>query len=305
MLPKILFPFSPGSGKVDLSFEQEMEAAKSVGFETALLGSAALQFGGEVETKRVVEGDSLLYRGWILEDKDYTSLEASLLNNFGAKLIQKFEDYAWTRDFPAWYRTLRQWTPKSFYYPCSKDVKIDFHWLIDTLSEIWGDFGRPLLLKDYVKSRKQDWHDACYIPTFNDIERVVTNFLKIQGEYLVGGLVFRQFMPFQQIGVHPKSKMPLINEHRQFYLDGKMFYQAPYWSDGADYSKYQDEPNTFAQAVSSIKSRFVAVDVALAENHGYIGNDQWMIVEINDGGSSGIPDGGNVEDFYRSLKKAL
>jgi len=99
--------------------------------------------------------------------------------------------------------------------------------------------------------------------------------------------------------------MPLINEHRQFYLDGKMFYQAPYWSDGADYSKYQYEPKSFAQAVSSIKSRFVAVDVALAENHGYIGNDQWMIVEINDGGSSGIPDGGNVEDFYRSLKKAL
>ncbi len=40
----------------------------------------------------------------------------------------------------------------------------------------------------------------------------MNNFIDMQGKDLVGGLVYREYIPFKKIGIHPKSKMPLIHE---------------------------------------------------------------------------------------------
>lgn len=54
-------------------------------------------------------------------------------------------------------------------------------------------------MKDFVKSRKHDWHEACYVPELADGEQlasVVGRFMELQGAHLSGGLVLRSFEPF-------------------------------------------------------------------------------------------------------------
>lgn len=54
------------------------------------------------------------------------------------------------------------------------------------------NFDKAVIVKDYVKSRKHEWHEACYIPDVKDQDnarRVIENFVKRQGDDIVGGII--------------------------------------------------------------------------------------------------------------------
>ena len=108
----------------------------------------------------------------------------------------------------------------------------------DEIMDLLRPFGSaPVVVKDFVKSRKHEWAEACFIPSASDrasVERVVRRFLELQGDDLSEGLVFREFIDFEPLGRHPKSGMPLTKEFRLFFLDGQPVFWTPYW-EGADY----------------------------------------------------------------------
>ncbi len=60
---------------------------------------------------------------------------------------------------------------------------------------------------------------------------------------------------------------------------------------------YGDPPSNdcLKSILNKIESPFYSVDMAQKES------EEWFNVEVGDGGSSGIPEGGNVEDFYKAL----
>jgi hypothetical protein len=158
-----------------------------------------------------------------------------------------------------------------------------------------------------VKSAKHRWFDACFIRDSRNREettRVTKNFLDIQGTGLVGGLCFRQFEFYKPIGIHPKTKLPLVNEWRAFMSKGRVFYFAPYWSDGADYTlgakPTAHEIESLAVGLEDLE--LVAVDVAervRAPGDGAV----FDIIEVNPGGAAGVPEGGDVTVFYQLLRK--
>lgn len=297
--PVVLFPgdtstpYLPGLG-----FEEECAAAKEAGFEVSFVGPE-LSWGEEPRIRKFPEDKEsreVVYRGWILKHEDYVRLDATLAAVGGYGLVSP-EAYRYAYHFPEWYEDLKGFTPKSASYPTDQAPTPA------QLEEVFGRSGVGLILKDYVKSRKHEWWDACFIPEIGDTKnllRVSENFLRRQGESLVGGLVFREFVKFKQIGVHSKSKLPLINEHRLFVLDGKVFYQAPYWSEG-DYSGALPPKDILDPVIGRLKagSPFLSVDVAEKED------GSWMIVEIGDGGTSGVPEGGSFSGFYEAFKKAM
>ena len=54
-------------------------------------------------------------------------------------------------------------------------------------------------MKDYVKSRKHEWDEACFVPDLGDHRRftaVVDRLFALQGESLTGGVVVRAFESF-------------------------------------------------------------------------------------------------------------
>ncbi|AEI41731.1 hypothetical protein KNP414_03173 [Paenibacillus mucilaginosus KNP414] len=161
---------------------------------------------------------------------------------------------------------------------------------------------RSLLIKDFVKSRKHEWEDACYIPDLTDrnqVERVVGNFVSRQGEELNGGVVFREFAPLEHAAVHPKSGMPLSNEYRLFFLHHRLLTAAAYW-DELEYSG-QELPDLkrFTEAAGRIASPFFTMDIAKTTA------GDWLVIEIGDGGVSGLPAHCVADDFYRKLKARL
>lgn len=91
--------------------------------------------------------------------------------------------------------------------------------------------------------------------------------------------------------------MPLANEHRFFVFKGQIFYSAPYWN--SEYSRVTRRPDkkVIIDLMPYIKSSFYAIDIAEKED------GDWIVIEVNDGGTAGIPEGGNMNDFYIELRK--
>lgn len=123
---------------------------------------------------------------------------------------------------------------------------------------------KPIVLKDFVKSRKHEWNEACYIPSASDckaVESVVRRFLELQGSELNEGLVFREFIDFELLAQHSKSGMPLTKEFRIFFLDGEPMYSVEYWEEG-DYQGLIPPIQHFSHLAKAVQSRFFTMDVA-------------------------------------------
>lgn len=292
--PLVLFPSNPlHPTAADSAFEDEARHAAAAGFDIGLIDLEVF-LGGDVKLRRVPEGPGeVIYRGWLLELDAYRRM-SEVVAARGRQLITDAAAYQHCYHLPEWYEAIggAEHTPRSIWIPGST---FDLDAVVDRVREAFGS--GPSILKDYVKSRKHEWFDACFIPAADDeanVRRVVGNFLRLQEEHLVGGLVFREFVDLRRIGLHPKSRLPLVNEHRFFVLDGRPFYSAPYWADG-DYSGERPSAEVIAPILGHVRSRFYAADVAEREGGG------WMLVELNDGGSAGIPEGGSAEAFYRDL----
>ena len=296
--PLALFPSNPlHPAEPDSAFETEAHPAASAGFDIGLIDLEVF-LGGDVKLRKVPQGPGeVLYRGWLLDLDAYARMSDTVAAR-GRRLVTSTAAYQHCYHLPEWYQAIggAEHTARSIWIP---GTAFDLDSVAATVGREFGS--GAVILKDYVKSRKHEWFDACFIPAADDeanVRRVVENFLRLQEEHLVGGLVFRDFVALRRIGLHPKSRLPLVNEHRFFVLDGRPFYSAPYWADG-DYGGERPTADVLAPILARVQSRFYAADVAEKEDGG------WLLVELNDGGSAGIPEGGSAEAFYKALRAAF
>lgn len=293
----IIFPAYPGDNKkIDPFWEKEAEAAKAVGFGISLL--AGSHFGPGLSIHSFNDHDRALYRGWIIKKNTYeemTTLEPNLLNSYN--------DYLWSLDFPKWYNDFPSGeTPNSFYYISDEIISLGLPEIAEQVADKVGH--KSLMIKDWLKSRKHEWFDACFIRDAADIEeslRIMNNFFKLQGRDFYGGLVFRDFLSLKMAGIHPKSNMPVPVEFRTFFLNKKPFFTCPYWTNDITYPENIETPSQewLGMIGSHIKSPFVALDIAQEET------GKWTAIECNDGGSSGLPDHVDMKGFYQILFNGL
>lgn len=293
---RILFCSDPVNiGQVDPSYAAEATAAAQAGFTVSRVDYEALvdERDPRRAVRKVEPGDEVgIYRGWMLRPERYRELYDALAGK-GIRLINTPEAYVHCHHLPESYAVIEGLTPKSVWLPADVDT--------DRLRDALRPFGdAPLILKDYVKSRKHEWAEACFIPRASDLEavgRVVRRFRELQGDTLAGGLVFREFVEFESAGRHPKSGMPLAREHRLFWLDGRLLLSFPYWSDLGQTGD-GPPPGTFDAVAAKIRSRFFTMDVAKRKD------GAWMIVELGDGQVAGLPDDSSAEAFFAALQGA-
>ncbi len=289
-------PFLPA--KPDSTYEKEVVASAKVGLVSDLINYEALVDQGKrsaaVRRVRAVEPPELaIYRGWMLTPEQYSVLFAALSER-NLILINTPEQYKHCHYLPDSYSVIEHFTPPSVFLPYDEGFNIE------RVVELLAPFGdRPVVLKDYVKSRKHEWGEACFIPSASDrvaVEKVVNHFLELQGEEINGGLVFRQYVEFEPLARHSKSGMPLTKEFRIFFVAGKPVYSLAYWEEG-DYRGVMPPKGLFADVARRVNSRFFTMDVAQGK-----GGD-WMIVELGDGQVAGLAEHADVEQFYRNLKR--
>ena len=282
--------------QVDPSYADEAAAATDAGFEVSRVDYEALvdERNPGRAVRKVESGDRVgIYRGWMLKPEQYRDLHEALAGK-GIRLINTPEAYVHCHYLPESYGVIEGVTPRSIWLPADVDPA--------RLMEALRPFrDAPLVLKDYVKSRKHEWAEACFIPRASDrnaVERVVRRFRELQGDSLVGGLVFREFVEFASAGLHPKSGMPLAQEHRIFWFEGRPLTSFPYWSDLGQSGEGPPE-DTFDAVAARIRSRFFTMDVARRKS------GEWMIVELGDGQVAGLPDAKTVQGFYSRLRDRL
>lgn len=143
----------------------------------------------------------------------------------------------------------------------------------------------PGIVKDFVKSRKHEWHEACYVPELADGERlasVVGRFVELQGTYLSGGLVLRSFEPFVAGG-----------EARVWWVDGEAVLVTAHPDTPG--SAPVPEPASLREAVGRLGLRWVTTDVALRKD------GVWRVVEVGDGQVSGLPAGAEAGALFAAL----
>lgn len=292
-----LDPLSPPA--VEELFQKERRAAKEVGLPSYVLDFDALTHG---DLTRALEWipvaktpQKIVYRGWMLSTSQYQAL-FSALKDIGWQLFNSPEQYARAHHLPRAYPFIEGFTPRSTWL--SKEQGFSKSQLLKTVSSFGSD---PLIIKDYVKSQKHYWREACFVPRADDgdhLQRVARRFLELQGESLAGGLVFREFLPLKRLGTHPKSGMPLSQEFRLFILNGEVISTLNYW-DNVDYPESHADWAPLLDIAKTFDSQFFSMDLALTES------GRWLIVELGDAQVSGFPDGADLASFYQAVAKAL
>lgn len=283
----------------DADYQQEVAAAEAAGITPALIDFEALVQGNDPEraVRRVPPADPpvpALYRGWMLTADRYASLYAAL-HSRGHRLLNEPSAYRHCHHLPEAYPLIRPYSPRTVWLETGPEVDFD---RVEALLPGFGD--APLIVKDFVKSQKHYWHEACFIPSASDreaVERVVRRFVDLQGADLCGGLVFREFEEFEPIGVHPRSGLPLTLEYRVFYLNGAPFCTTRYWEEG-NYGSAEPPHAQFRGVAKEIRSRFFTMDLARRRD------GEWRIVELGDAQVAGLPDHLDRGEFYRVLAAA-
>lgn len=294
----ILFPSEAiGEHTIDAAFGVEREAAEAVGHACYLIDHTRATTGDVARAIAHVPSDlaCLVYRGWMVSPQQYAQIfdALALRSTF---LLNTAEAYLCCHYLPESYHLIEGHTPRSTWAPLRGTVDRTF---LRALAEPFGD--GPIVIKDYVKSQKHYWDEACFIPNASDIEhveRVVNRFLELQGDDLNVGLVFRQFVPLKIIGRHPKSGMPLAAEFRIFWLDGEPLLVRRYWAELVDYD-VAVPVETFRSLARRIPSRFFTMDVALVDD------GTWIVVELGDAQVSGLPSDDVATPFYSRLRNLL
>lgn len=277
----------PGPGsRMDDNFELEADAVDSLGIETHVINADLVVDG---EPQLAVQGMSLcgkpwLYRGPILTADEYTGLYDAL-EEVGASLIVDAGSYEHGMYLPEHYEVIEDITPPARW---TYGTDIDEAW--DAAREMGPP---PWLIKDHVKSAKEDWNGACFIPAGanrKDFGDVAEGLLDCRGERFERGFVIRKFVDLATSGIRTSDRR-IPEEHRLFFWHGQLVAHAPYHPIGSALT----DTAPFDVIGSRIDSPFFTADIAFLNDGG------WIVVEINDGGASTLPEDLHPRALYTAM----
>ncbi|MET9495875.1 ATP-grasp domain-containing protein [Streptomyces sp. NPDC006552] len=259
----------------DPHFAPQAAAARRSGAQVALVDHDALLAGdAEEAVRRVPQGfGAAWYRGWMMPVASYAALETALARR-GTYLCTTTPMYRAAHELPHWYGTFATTTPPSAYAACAPHRPPTPGALAALTAALPNG---PGIVKDYVKSRKHAWDEACYLPDLTDtaaVHQVVSRFVELQGDDLAGGLVLRAFEPFDAAA----------GEARVWWLDGTPVLTTPH----PDTPHLHPAPplDALRPLVRALPCRFLTTDLARRTTDG-----AWRVIEVGDGQVSDIPAG--------------
>ena len=116
--------------------------------------------------------------------------------------------------------------------------------------------------------------------------------MRIRGESLNRGLVFREFVDLMPVGRDVASGRTVFEEYRLFFWKGRLLKAGAHDDGGGvweEFARWEEYARRFA-------SPLITIDVARRTD------GRWMIVETGDAGVSGLPAVIAPGDFYAALR---
>ncbi|MEM7010016.1 MAG: ATP-grasp domain-containing protein [Verrucomicrobiota bacterium] len=285
--PVILFPQEPFcDGEVDSAFVDEFDAARSIGFPTELFAHELIEGGNASESLSklsLANAQRLILRGWMLPGESYAALYEALQAK-GYEPQTSPEDYEQAHYLPYGYPLIKEHTSRS-------------EWIEgDDPNAAWEMYQRfrhaDAIIKDWVKSAKSRWKEGCYIPantTEDRFKEIYKVFRQERSKLFNRGVVLREFMPIVERGSDIRG-LPIVEEWRLFFWRGKILIRPD-----QKHPSPLGESDRWEAIAQQFSSPFITIDVA------YLTDDTWKIVEVGDGGVSGLPIGLDPVRFYSAL----
>ncbi|NUR72156.1 MAG: ATP-grasp domain-containing protein [Hamadaea sp.] len=278
-------PLSPR--RVDPYFADQEALVREYGGATAFVDHDAVLAGNSAAAVRRVPADAgpVWYRGWMIPADRYAELAIALAAH-GTPLVVEPDDYRTAHELPGWYATFESVTPQSVWLP---RVPLDPP-SRDEVAELVRPLGDgPAIVKDYVKSRKHEWAEACYIPDLADLEHcvhVITRMVELQDDTLQGGIVVRRFEDYGR-------STGQAAEARVWWVHTEPVLVSAHPDTPEDVP--QPDLSAVAPLVAALGCRFVTTDLAQRAD------GAWRVVEVGDGQVSDLPAGGGAAALFSAL----
>ncbi|GAA1528275.1 ATP-grasp domain-containing protein [Streptomyces albidochromogenes] len=275
-----------GARRPDPVFAAEVAYARHTGGEVALVDHDALLAGdtGAALARVPRASGPYWYRGWMVPVVRYADLARGLRAR-GCDLLTPAPDFGRAHELPGWYDVFADLTPRSVWRAARPGEPPS----APELAALTAPLGPgAAVVKDFVKSRKHEWDEACFVPAHADTQRlsaVVRRFFALQEDSLAGGLVVREYEPFVPGG-----------EARVWWVDGEPVLTTAHPDSPADLPA----PGlaSVRPAVRALGCRWVTTDLALRED------GVWRVVEVGDGQVSGLPAGADPSALFEALTRA-
>jgi len=269
---RILFCRPEASQSLDDRFELEAQALDELGLT---YDTITMEHVVDGELERALEGvrldEEVLYRGWMLTSEEYEQLAVAVADR-GSELVTSHDEYEAAHYLPSWFAAVASESPAT-------------RWIEgEDLEEAWAaacELGAPpFIVKDHVKSAKESWFEACFVPEGAgkaELQAICSALIEARGDRFERGLVVRRFVP-------------LVYEHRMFFWQGRLIAEPPY-----DDVEPIERPARFANLGRVVESPFFSADIAFTEG------GEWIVLELGDGGVSTLPPTMDPRAFYRAL----
>jgi hypothetical protein len=181
-------------------------------------------------------GRRWLYRGWIIDEDEYTSLYDAISDR-GEELIVDPESFATGLYAPNHLPALGSHTAPARWTE-GDDIREAY--------EVALELGPPpWIVKDHVKSAKEAWHRACFVPagaTLEDFESICDRLVAIRGDRFERGFVIKRFLDLAYLNGWGPEQRRLPDEHRLFFWEGRLVAHAPYY----DVESTLENPSQFS-----------------------------------------------------------
>lgn len=284
----ILFGRPWGDQRAEDRFELDALAAEELGIEAYAIPLDPVVNGDPERALRRLpraDGRRWLYRGWMLDEDEYTSLHEAIADR-GEEMVVDPESFALTTYVPN-------------YHPLLGDRTAPARWAEgEDIREAWelaAELGPPpWIVKDHVKSAKELWHRACFVPegaTYEEFAEVCEQLLSARGDRFERGFVVKKFLDLATLPGWTPEQRRVTDEHRLVFWEGRLVAFAPY----LDVDSRLSDPGQFAYLGRVVDSPFFTADVARLASGGY------TVIELNDGGSSIFPEQLDPRDLYRAV----
>ena len=216
--------------KPDDIFAEQVHAFQALGFATFTTSLEDLSLDKVKFYPALPQGETVLYRGWMLSSSDYKIL-ADAITRAGSNPFTTLESYLLTHHIPNWYPRISIFTPETVCFTDLGEIE-------QRLRELnWGGF----FVKDFVKSLKTSVGSRIESP--EQIETVMAEMKKFRGQ-IEDGICVRRL-----------EAIDSSSERRYFVIDS-----SAYSHDG------EAPPDILTACASRLNSRFFSVDVAMRDD---------------------------------------
>jgi len=223
---RILYPDDPlDQRRPEGLFLPEYEVARARGCDTSIFSFEDFERGRFNPKPQLVPGETVLYRGWMLNLGGYTRL-AQALSEMSVQMVVSPDGYRAAHHLPAWYPLIKELTAETLI------LAEDSDFLLALDGTDWPGY----FVKDFVKSLNTGAGSLVTTPA--DVSRVVSQLREYRGE-IEGGVCVRRREDFV-----PGS------ERRYFVARSEA------------YSCSGDVPSVVTSCAARIPSPFFSVDVA-------------------------------------------